>query len=147
MGPESPSVSTGCKVAHFSLMHSVCEDCNRFALDSGVYKKICTTKYRLLSESDPLVGSTRAQYLHPNNAKRGMNHNIICTCKFNIYKNHKKKMDKSFCALWILNSFFFFLGGMSKNVMAFSYNVHNKTLGNTTTGSAPHILKCSARWI
>lgn len=39
MRPESPSLSTSCNVAHFPLMHSVCEDCYRFALDFGVYKK------------------------------------------------------------------------------------------------------------
>lgn len=45
MGPESPSLSASCKVAHFSLMHSVYEDRYRFALDLGVYKKMCTTKH------------------------------------------------------------------------------------------------------
>lgn len=70
MGPESPSLSTGCKVAHFSLMHSVCEDCYRFAFDLGVIKKKkSTTKYRLLSESDPRWAQREPKYLHPNNAK------------------------------------------------------------------------------
>lgn len=41
--------------------------------------------------------------------------------------------------------------GMSKNVMTFFYHVHNKILGDTTTGSAPNALKASCplelRWI
>lgn len=52
MGPESPSLSTGCKVAHFSLMHSVCEDCYRFAFDLGVIKK------KVQQNTDCLVSQT-----------------------------------------------------------------------------------------
>lgn len=33
--------------AHFSLMHSVCEDCSRFALDFGVYKKNMYNKIQI----------------------------------------------------------------------------------------------------
>lgn len=49
MGPESPSLSTGCKVA---LMHSVCEDRYRFAFDLGVIKK------KVQQNTDCLVSQT-----------------------------------------------------------------------------------------
>lgn len=36
--------------------------------------------------------------------------------------------------------------GISKNMTTFYYYVHNKILGNITTGSAPNALKHLAHW-
>lgn len=63
---------------------------------SRCYKKICTTKYRLLSESDPQWARGKPNIYIQIMQKKGMKQIYV-----HVNTIFTKKIDKFFCALWI----------------------------------------------
>lgn len=120
--------------AHFSLKHSVCEDCYRFAFDFGVYfLKKSTTKYR--------KHEWVSEWVRP----WGLNESPIFTSGklWNTRYTHLQKWQMGTSVLFKL----LFLNVLyEQKCNASSYHVHNEILDDTTTGSAPRALKHSAYW-
>lgn len=106
------------------LTRAFCVKTYRFALDEGAYKKNIYMYVQQNTEClviQTLAGSPMFT------SKKGMKHNVICTCVYNIYK----EMWPFLCPV----IFFFFLKGwgcgISKNVMTISSHVHNSIFKET----------------
>lgn len=77
-----------------------------------VFIKKCVQQNTDCLVSQTLSGLNKSPVFTSKQCKRGMKHNIICTCKYNIYKNDTK-LD--FFVPCEFKDFF----GMSKNLMTF----------------------------